>query len=328
LGAASNIYWLYLFSAFGFATLLYVFKLTNLKDEKPLLEYLFPKQIYLHSSLINQCKHYFVTSWYFIFVSIPESDLIRKYAQEITYQTLTTITGTSTLFEIKTPQLVHYVAFTIFLLLTFDFGLFLAHYTVHKIPFLWEFHKVHHSAEVLTPVTSFFMHPVDLFIMDTIVFFISSIGRGIWIYIFGSEMQELLIYEVNLGMFIFSLGGNLQHSHFWVSYPYWISHILISPAQHQIHHSVDQKHWDKNFGTMLSLWDWMSGSLYVPCSYEELDLGLTDGESKLFNSVTNSFLQPFRTIWQSNRKTSVCSQLNDKNQAGQDSSMGRTISSR
>ena len=35
-----------------------------------------------------------------------------------------------------------------------DTGNFFQHYMQHKIPILWEFHKVHHSAEVLTPVTA------------------------------------------------------------------------------------------------------------------------------------------------------------------------------
>ncbi|MDF0555523.1 sterol desaturase family protein [Kamptonema sp. UHCC 0994] len=299
----SNIYWLYLFSTFGVATLLYIFKLTNRDNHQNLLEYLFPKEIYLHPSFISQCKNYFVTCWYFILISIPALAPLQKYLMDITYQTLIQTTGINTVFEIKNPQLVHYVSFTIFTILIFDFGHFVIHYMVHKLPFLWEFHKVHHSAEVLTPITAYFLHPLDIFVQEITILTISSSGSGIWVYLFGNQMQELLIYGVNIGMFMFLLVDNLQHSHFWVAYPYWISHILISPSQHQIHHSVDPKHWDKNFGAWLSLWDWMFGTLYVPQSYEKLEFGLPDGESKLFNSLTNVLLQPFRAVWQRSRKT-------------------------
>ncbi|MDF0555524.1 sterol desaturase family protein [Kamptonema sp. UHCC 0994] len=306
----SNVYWLYLFSGFGLATLLYRFKLTNQDNHKNLLEYLFPKEIYLHSSFITQCKQYFATCWYTVFILIPLIGVVQKNAQDITSQALTQITGITTVFEIKNPQLVHYLALTIFTVLIADFGFFVGHYIAHKIPFLWEFHKAHHSAEVLTPfTTSYLYNPFDLFVIQIINFTVISIGSGIWIYIFGNQMQELLIFGDNIIIFILFLVNNLQHSHFWVAYPYWIGHILCSPAQHQIHHSVDPKHWDKNFGSLFSLWDWMIGSLYVPRGYEKLDFGLPDGESKLFNGVTNIFLQPFRAVWQRSRQTSDRSEL-------------------
>ena len=42
-----------------------------------------------------------------------------------------------------------------------DFGFFFGHYLGHKVPLLWEFHKVHHSAEVLSPLTNYRFHPLD-----------------------------------------------------------------------------------------------------------------------------------------------------------------------
>ena len=50
---------------------------------------------------------------------------------------------------------------TIRLLLLLDIGHYISHYIQHKVPFFWEFHKVHHAAEVLTPVTAFRAHPVE-----------------------------------------------------------------------------------------------------------------------------------------------------------------------
>src|SRR5262249_2516576 len=49
-------------------------------------------------------------------------------------------------------------------ILALDAGLFLAHYLQHRVPALWEFHKTHHSAAVLMPITVFRMHPVDLWL--------------------------------------------------------------------------------------------------------------------------------------------------------------------
>ena len=50
---------------------------------------------------------------------------------------------------------------TIVVFLAFELGYWFHHYLSHRIPFMWEFHKVHHTAEVLTPVTIFRVHPLD-----------------------------------------------------------------------------------------------------------------------------------------------------------------------
>ena len=59
---------------------------------------------------------------------------------------------------------------TLLELLAYEFGYWISHYLFHAIPALWEFHKVHHSAEVLTTFTEMRTHPVE------IVFFMNVIG--------------------------------------------------------------------------------------------------------------------------------------------------------
>jgi sterol desaturase/sphingolipid hydroxylase (fatty acid hydroxylase superfamily) len=57
------------------------------------------------------------------------------------------------------------VSVTILSYLAIDFGFFVVLYMQHHIPALWRFHKVHHSATVLTPFTDFRAHPVQLALM-------------------------------------------------------------------------------------------------------------------------------------------------------------------
>ena len=59
---------------------------------------------------------------------------------------------------------------TVLQLLAYEFAYWFAHYLFHKIPALWEFHKVHHSAEVMTTFTELRQHPVE------IVAFVNLIG--------------------------------------------------------------------------------------------------------------------------------------------------------
>jgi sterol desaturase/sphingolipid hydroxylase (fatty acid hydroxylase superfamily) len=91
-------------------------------------------------------------------------------------------------------------------------------------------------------------------------------------------------------------GSNLRHSHVWLAYPGWLSRILISPAMHQIHHSEDKRHHDKNMGNIFAFWDWMAGTLYVPKGYEPLRFGLGDAGAG-HDTFWGLLKQPFVDAW-------------------------------
>lgn len=186
---------------------------------------------------------------------------------------------------------------TVCLLLAADFGIFFAHYLQHKVPALWEFHKVHHSAEVLTPITVYRMHPVDNLLTGTCVGILEGLVYGLFTFVFAELPGLYAAFGLNAGFFLFYLAGyNLRHSHIWLAYPRAISHVLVSPAQHQIHHSLDPKHFDRNLGFVFAFWDWLAGTLYVPAGKEELSFGLDGGEHEEFDSVWALYLRPFRRL--------------------------------
>ncbi|MEM9782237.1 MAG: creatininase family protein [Pseudomonadota bacterium] len=197
-------------------------------------------------------------------------------------------------------------AYTLVAVLALDFAVFLSHYAHHRLPWLWPFHAVHHSAEVLTPMTLFRMHPVDLFLTGSTVAVLTAAAFALFVWMTGEEPAAFTVMGLNVGLFAFYLlGYNLRHSHIWLSYPRWLSYLLISPAQHQTHHSVDERHIDRNFGLIFAFWDWMFGTLYVPRGYEKLTFGLTRAAPNPFASVPALFVLPFadagRALWRSLR---------------------------
>jgi sterol desaturase/sphingolipid hydroxylase (fatty acid hydroxylase superfamily) len=63
----------------------------------------------------------------------------------------------------------------------------------------------------------------------------------------------------------------------WISFRGVLGRIFISPAHHQVHHSGNPEHFNKNFGSCLAVWDWMFGTLYVPQKQRErLTFGFAD----------------------------------------------------
>lgn len=150
-----------------------------------------------------------------------------------------------------------------------DFSRFFQHYLFHKVPFLWRFHKVHHSAEVLTPLTLYRTHPVESLVSSFRRILVVGLVSGYFVYSTQSVIGAYAVFGVNAFDFAFNIfGSNLRHSHIWLSFGP-INHLFMSPAQHQIHHSRSRKHFDKNFGFAFSVWDKVFKSFYNVGSKKE-----------------------------------------------------------
>lgn len=172
------------------------------------------------------------------------------------------------------------VAFTLLFALAADFSDYVQHCLHHRSRLLWEFHKLHHSAEVMTPLTALRNHPVEQIVGALVATIILGVTIGFASYWLMESPQPVTLFGAQLMMVFFysCCAVHLRHSHVWLSWSPGLSHLLISPAQHQIHHSSAPRHWNKNYGNVLAIWDWMFGSLYVPREREHFALGLADGQ--------------------------------------------------
>ncbi len=159
-----------------------------------------------------------------------------------------------------------------------DCSRFFLHLSMHRVPILWRLHRVHHSAETLTPLTLFRVHPIEAtiyFFRGTLVFGLVS---GSFIWLFGRELTTFHILGVDLLGFLFNfMAANLRHSHVWLSFGYF-EKWFISPAQHQLHHSID--HDQPNYGSYLSFWDRLNGSLHYAGSKRDLVFGIKERDIK------------------------------------------------
>lgn len=172
------------------------------------------------------------------------------------------------------------LALTICIVVVNDFTTYWVHRLHHESPIFWPFHKVHHSAEVMTPLTFARKHPIYDLIRGLGNFAVVGPAQGLVLAIFGVT-DIVTILGVNAVYAVFHwTGSNLRHSHIWLSYgPFW-SRVFISPAQHQIHHSCAVRHHDKNYGEVFAIWDWMFGTLYVPAHVEQLEYGVADAQGE------------------------------------------------
>ena len=175
----------------------------------------------------------------------------------------------------------------------FDLGYWFAHWLMHRIPVLWEFHKVHHSAEVLTPLTEWRQHPIELVLFPLCTGTTIGTLYGATEHLLGATRQGPSLFWINIVLLVYSMTLlHLRHSHVWIPVRGWLGYLIQSPAHHQIHHSTDPKHFNKNLGFGLSVWDWAFRTLYIPNKREALQFGL-GAESHEHDGVAKVLWLPF-----------------------------------
>ncbi len=178
-----------------------------------------------------------------------------------------------------------------------DFVAFYIHYLQHKIPVLWQFHKVHHGGEVMHPLSNFREHPIDNLTYDVGFNLIVGSVLGFLTASFGYRptIPSILGYSV-FGLIFNSAAYSLRHSHIWLRWPDPWAKILGSPAHHQVHHSRHPDHLDKNFAFMLPVWDVLFKTYEMPADNRDIEFGIVEDSSQL-NSCLNLYLIPFRDAY-------------------------------
>jgi Fe(3+) dicitrate transport protein len=149
-------------------------------------------------------------------------------------------------------------AYTLVLFVAWDASKYILHRLAHEVPALWSLHQVHHSAEVMTPLTFYRTHPLESMLFELRGALVTGVVTGLFYWAFRGTAEPVSLLGVNVLGFGFNLlGGNLRHSHVWLRYPVWAERWFVSPAMHQLHHTPDC---ERNYGTWLAVWDRWAGS--------------------------------------------------------------------
>lgn len=143
-----------------------------------------------------------------------------------------------------------------------DFLQWSTHMLLHRVPWLWEFHKVHHSVKQMGFAAHLRYHWMETIVYKSIQYIpLTMIGFGLKDF-FVLHMFNILI-------------GHLNHAN--VGWDYGpLKYILNNPKMHIWHHA---KHLPKvrkygvNYGITLSIWDYIFGSNYIPESGRDIELG-------------------------------------------------------
>jgi sterol desaturase/sphingolipid hydroxylase (fatty acid hydroxylase superfamily) len=187
------------------------------------------------------------------------------------------------------------VLFTLTMLLAYDLSYYIYHNAQHRFPILWELHKVHHSAEVMVGITKDRVHPLDELMNRMWDGVIPGICFGLWAVI-QLNLVELTVFGVNVYVMRNILMMDfVRHTHFKISFGP-LNTIVLCPHWHQLHHSTNPKHYDKNFGLLFSFWDRLFGTLCVPEPDESFNFGIMDPDVRDYQSLSGLYLLPLRKM--------------------------------
>lgn len=148
-------------------------------------------------------------------------------------------------------------------LLVLDLFTYWFHRLSHRLPFLWRFHRVHHSDPNMDVTTANRFHLGEIII--------SSVLRIALIALAGLDLWHLALYET----LMFSI---VQFHHANINLPPRLDRILrvfiVTPAMHKVHHSRIRKETDSNYTSLLSFWDRLFGSFQTRDDLKTIRFGL------------------------------------------------------
>jgi sterol desaturase/sphingolipid hydroxylase (fatty acid hydroxylase superfamily) len=299
LNAGERIFWLYLISSLLIALGIY-FSLCRKNEEekcsfKGFFVFLFPAKIWRTSSAWLDVRYFFFHQ--LVRISIYTGFLIVFRDAVYLFLTDVDLRKSRVLINSTTGDTITSFLYMIFFYLFLDFVSYFTHYLQHKVPFLWEFHKVHHSLEVMHPLSNYREHPVDnlFYAISTGAFF--GLFMGLTYHFLGHLLTTPKILDITLIVFLFNIVGyNLRHSHIWLKWPGVWSKVFPSPAHHHVHHSYDPKHINKNFAFMFPFWDVLFRTYYMPEDNKDVKFGLSENPDTEYKSCLGLYFRPILNV--------------------------------
>ena len=161
-----------------------------------------------------------------------------------------------------------------------DFLSWWTHRLLHRVPFLWNFHKVHHSVKEMGFAAHLRYHWMETIVYKSIQYVpMAMIGFGI---------EDFFIVH----MFALAI-GHLNHANLgWDYGP--LKYIFNNPKMHIWHHAknLGENKYGVNFGISLSLWDYLFGTDYIPHDGRDIELGY-DGDEQMPEGFAGQSIVPF-----------------------------------
>jgi sterol desaturase/sphingolipid hydroxylase (fatty acid hydroxylase superfamily) len=144
-----------------------------------------------------------------------------------------------------------------------DYLLYVWHILVHKVPFLWRFHLVHHVDLDLDASTALRFHFGEMVLSvpwraaQVVLIGVSPLALSVWQT---ATLVEILFHHSNVELPI--------------EVEWLLSRLVVTPRIHGIHHSIIPEETCSNWSSGLTLWDWLHGTERTDVPQDEITIGV------------------------------------------------------
>jgi len=166
-----------------------------------------------------------------------------------------------------------------------DGVIYAQHRAFHYLPLLWRLHKIHHIDQEIDVTTALRFHPFE--------FIISLCIKNAAVLLIGAPVAAVIGFEILLnGMAMFNHGN--------ITLPKKFDRILrvfvVTPDMHRVHHSVQKRETNSNFGFSLSLWDklFYTYLAHPEAGHLQMEIGLKEYPNSDNTGLWALMLMPFR----------------------------------
>ena len=165
-------------------------------------------------------------------------------------------------------------------------GAWLAHFTEHKVTWMWRFHLIHHTDTYVDTTTANRHHPGE-----SVIRFIFTL---LAVLVTGAPMWLVFMYQA------FSVALS-QFNHANIELPRWADRLLglliVTPNMHHVHHHYVLPITNTNYGNIFPYWDRLFGTYHEMPGRDiryGIDTHLNPAEHSRIKSLLHIPFQPYR----------------------------------
>ncbi len=171
-------------------------------------------------------------------------------------------------------QGVHWLAGILAILMMDHIVFYVAHYLSHKVPLLWQFHRVHHSSQSLDSFSTSRFHIIDKTVFAAPFLLLVS-------YFQPDPVMVFLYFSFH------DFWGRYGHGN--IKDPHWVGYFMSNPKFHRWHHCNEPEAIDKNFSAVFNFFDYLFGTAYYPKN----KIPQSYGEDAYPNNILVQHYRPF-----------------------------------
>ncbi len=159
-----------------------------------------------------------------------------------------------------------------------DFVQYWIHRAFHRVPALWKFHAVHHSAKEMDWIAGARMHVIEIIVLRA--------ATATPAFTLGFSESALQTYLLIVYVYSTFVHANLN----WKLG--WMEKFLVTPRFHHWHHGIEKEAIDVNFAIHFPLYDRLFGTYHMP---DQWPSGYGIGGHPVPQGYWRQFLYPFRS---------------------------------